>query len=294
MAEETAPPVVDAELVEDESGAALAVAHPQALEAMERAQQDVMISCAKKYPRAELAVIRQRMLSFATIDVETAESCFYTLKRKDKKTNQTKLIQGPSIRLAEIALVCYQNIRAGSRVIANDGKKITSQGICFDAENNVLIAVEESRSILYSTGRPYSEDMQIVTGRANNAIARRNAILEVIPRVLTNHVYERAKEVAVGDATSLSVHRDKVLARFKQMGVSEDQILRLLEKESVEAIDLAALEQLIGLGSSLKDGVMTIEEAFAVEPDGEQTSGPKPKLVDRLKARAAKKKETTK
>lgn len=285
------PAVVDAEPVEEEStGAALAVAHPAALEAMERAAQDSMVATAKKYPRAELAKIRDRMVSFATIDVETAESCFYTLKRKDRKTNQTKLIQGPSIRLAEIALVCYQNIRAGSRVIANDGRKITSQGICFDAENNVLIQVEESRSIVTTAGRTYSEDMQIVTGRANNAIARRNAILEVIPRVLTQHVYERAKEVAVGDAKSLSVQRDKVLARFKQLGVAEDQILRVLGKESVESIDLDGLEQLIGLGTSLKDGLITIEEAFAVETEEEATSGPKQKLVDRLKARAAKKK----
>lgn len=288
-------PVIDAEPVEEESQAALAVAHPAALEAMERAQQDVMIQTAKRYPRPKLQNIRERMVEFATVDAETAEACFYTLKRKNKQGKET-LIQGPSIRLAEIALVCYQNIRAGSRVIANDGKKITSQGICFDAENNVMIAVEESRSILYSkSNRPFSEDMQIVTGRANNSIARRNAILEVIPRVLTNAVYEIAKQHAVGDAKSLEDHRAKVLKRFAQMGVSIHQILHVLGREMVEMIDLDDLQILIGLGTSIKDGLLTIDEAFAAEAPGEEeTSAPKQKLAERLRAAREKTKEAPK
>lgn len=300
--DETPPPVVEAELVEEES-AALAVAHPQALEAMERAQQDAMVATAKRWPRPELKVIRDRMMSFATIDEETAESCFYTLKRKDKKTGKEKLIQGPSVRLAQIAVTCYGNIRAGSRMIANDGRKVTSQGICFDAENNVLIAVEESRGIIGSSGRVFSEDMQLMAARAASAIARRNAVLECIPRVLTNPVYEAARKVAVGTAKTLETRRQSVLGRFGAMGVTRDQILRLLEKESIESIDLEALELLIGLGSAIRDGVTTVDEVFATPAETEEEASARKTTLRDLARRAnevneakgrAKKPEATK
>jgi hypothetical protein len=105
---------------------------PGALELIQRAEIDMQIATAKRYPR-DLSKVKKRMLDFATLDEETAESCFYTLPR-DGKT-----IQGPSVRLAEIAVACYQNIRVASRVIANDGRVITAQAACLDLENNTLV-----------------------------------------------------------------------------------------------------------------------------------------------------------
>lgn len=283
------PEVVEAELVEEEAeSAALVALQPAALEALERAQQDVMIATAKRWPRPELKAIRDRMLSDATMDEETAESMFYTLRRKDRKTGKEKLIQGPSVRLAQIALTCYKNLRAASRVIANDGKKITSQGICFDAENNILVSVEESRSILYSSGRTFSEDMQVVTGRAANAIARRNAIFEVIPRALVNPVYEAARKAAVGNEKTLEQRRQSVLGRLGAMGVTREQALGLVEKENVESIGLEDLEILIGAGSSLKDGLSTVDELF--RPAEDEAAAKERKLTLRERARLAKEK----
>lgn len=274
-------PPIEAEFVEEESSA-LTVAAPAALEAMERAQVDVMIEAAVRKPRGELQRIRQKMLSFATIDEETAESCFYTLKRRDKETGKDKLIQGPSVRLSEIALVCYGNIRAGARVISNDGKKVVAQGVCFDVENNVLVTTETARRITSKMGRTFSEDMQIVTSNAACAIARRNAVFEVIPRALVNSVFEEVKKAATGGASTVSVKREKILKRFNGMGVSHAQILGVLEKETVESIGVEELELLIGLGTAIKDGTMTIDEAFAQPAEDEPE---RPPLRERLAAR---------
>jgi hypothetical protein len=261
---------------------------PQALELIQRAEIDMQISTAKKYGRPELVKIRQKMLSFATIDEETAEGCFYTLRRKDPQTQETKLIQGPSVRLAEIAVACYGNLRAASRVIANDGKKITSQGVCHDLETNVLISVEVGRRITSKNGRTYSEDMQIMTGNAANSIAFRNAVFKVIPLALIKPVYEHAKKVAVGDATTLSVKRDKMLKRLAAMGAETARVLATLGRQSVESIDLEDLANLVGLGTSIKDGDMTIEEAFPApspEQPAEKPSEPPAAGSQRLSAR---------
>src|SRR5689334_11587126 len=84
---------------------------PSAMEAIQRAEIDVQIATAKRYPR-QLSLVKSHMMSFATLDQETAEACFYNLPRGGKN------IQGPSVRLAEIAVSCYGNLRAGSRILS--------------------------------------------------------------------------------------------------------------------------------------------------------------------------------
>ena len=52
------------------------IIEPTALESLERASVDLQISTARRYPR-KLAIVKDRMLSLATLDEETAASCFY-------------------------------------------------------------------------------------------------------------------------------------------------------------------------------------------------------------------------
>src|ERR1700759_614780 len=81
------------------------------MEQIERAQIDMQIATAKRYPRVRSKVI-ENMIAFATMNEDTAAACFWTLPRGGKT------LQGPGIRLAEIALSCYQNLRAGSRIVS--------------------------------------------------------------------------------------------------------------------------------------------------------------------------------
>lgn len=261
-------PVIDAELVEEESTAAITVVQPHALGVLEKAQQDAMVAFAVEHPRPEVAKIRQKILSYATFDAEAAASCFYVLSRRGKDGKQVK-IEGPSVRLAELASQCYRHVRSGSYIIDNDGKKITARGWAYDAENNVYVQTETARRITTRAGKTFSDDMQIVTGNACCAIARRNAVFGVVPRMLVDSVYDECKRVAVGTSETLEARRADVLARFGKMGVSKMQILRLLERDTEEAIDLEALEFLIGVGTAIKEKIVTIGEAFAAVESGE-------------------------
>lgn len=235
----------------------LELIQPTALESIERANVDMQISTAKKYPRS-LSMVKGRMMDLATLDQETAESCFYKLNR------QGKSIEGPSIRLAEIAASSFGNIRYGARVISNDGKKITAQGFSHDLETNVYCAVEISRRITKADGQAYSEDMQVVTGNAACAIALRNAMFKVVPFALVKPIYEAAKQAAVGDIKTLAERRTRMLKQFAAMGIDEKRICATLEKAGIEEIGLTELETLIGLYNAVKDGEQKIDEAFPV------------------------------
>lgn len=250
-----------------------------ALASIERAQVDVQIATARKYPRT-LSKVKERMLSFATLDEETASSCFYTLPAR--RGGDDKPIQGPSVRMAEIALASYQHVKAGSRIINDDGKFLTAQAVVHDLENNVAVSIEVRRRVTSKSGARYSDDMIAVTGNAACSIALRNAVFRVVPRALITPVYEAAKRVAVGDVKSLTTKRAQIIARLKQMGAKDAAILTAVGADKVEDIDLAKLEVLIGLGTAIKDGEITLETAFpgaAPKEEGKPIFKDEPKTV---------------
>ena len=237
----------------------LEVIQAGALEAMERASIDVQISTAKKYPRT-LSVVKAQMLSFATLDVETAAGCFFTLPAR--KGGDGKPIQGPSIRMAEIALSSFQNIRAGARKIGDDGKTVTVQGVCHDLQNNVCVSVEVQRRVITKDGRRYSDDMVNMTCNAACSIALRNATFRVVPLALVKPIYEAAKRVAVGDAKTLVTRRADAVAHFTKLGVEKARVFAAVGVKALEDVGLEHLEILIGYANAIRDGEASIDETF--------------------------------
>lgn len=251
---------------------------PTALESLQRAEFDVQIATAKRYPR-KLGIVKQDMLSFATLDQETAESCFYTLPRGGKN------IQGPSVRLAEIAVSCFGNLRVGSRVITTvtDGPNphVVIQSVCHDLEKNVAVTMEKRRRITKKKSKDFIDEDDInLACNAGAAIAFRDAVFKVVPLALVKPVYEQAKMVAIGDAKTLVDRRSRMIETFGKMGVTKDMILSKLEKKTLDDVDLADIGTLIGLHTALKDGDTTIEEIFSppkvAKPVFEE---PKPQFV---------------
>jgi hypothetical protein len=227
-----------------------------------RAELDTQITTAKAYPRNQIKFV-ESAIELATLDQETAESCFYCLVRNGKDGKSE--IKGPSIRLAEIAASCWGNIHAATRIVENNGKFITAQGVAWDLEKNVKMSAEVKRKITTKDGRTYSEDMQGVTGNAAAAIALRNAILKVVPRALIDRVYEAAVKFAVGDQKKIETKRKEIFDRFSKMGIETQRILSFYGKASIDEFDISDLGELIGIGTSIKDGLLKIDRAFSME-----------------------------
>lgn len=242
-----------------------------ALEAINRSEIDMQISTAKRYPRS-LATFKKRATELATIDEETAESMFYSLKREGKT------IEGASVRLAEVIGCTWQNIRYDADIVAIDDKFVTAMGTCIDLENNVAARVRVKRRITDRNGRRYRDDMIGVTSNAAISIALRNAIFKVVPFALVKDVYRAAVETAVGNAETLSVRREKAVAWFAKAGASVDQVLRLLNRAGVEEITLDDLRTLTGLKTAIKDGETTVDAAFMEATSAERTDSLNAKL----------------
>jgi hypothetical protein len=241
--------------VETKEETQLQVITQDSLSLITKAEIDVQISTAKAFPRS-LKMFQDRAMSMATLSEEIAASCAYALPRGGKS------LDGPSVRLAEIVCSAYGNIRSGARVIANDGKTITAQGICHDLETNNCVTVEVKRKITDKLGKTFNEDMQVVTGNAACAIAYRNAVFKVVPGALVQDVYEKAKEVARGTAETLVKRREKAVNYFRELGVKDNQMCEVLGVKKIEDIDLDKLSVLTGMRSAIKNGETTIKDLF--------------------------------
>lgn len=229
------------------------------IEAIERANIDIQIATAKKYPRS-LARVKNDILSTATLDEETAESCFYVLPARGSEGG--KPIQGASVRLAEIAVSCFGNIKAGARIISNDGNFVTAQGICHDVEKNVSVSVEVRRSIKGKNGKTYSDNMIQVTSQAACAIAYRNAVFKVVPLALVKPALDKAMQLAKGDIKSLSERRGIMVDKFAKLGITKEKLAERVGKQSIDEITLDDLQTLTGCYNALKDGEAAVDDIF--------------------------------
>ena len=194
--------------------------------------------------------------TIATLDNSTAEDCFYALRR------QGTLIEGVSVRLAEIIAGAWGNMRVQTRIIGNDGKTITAQGVCHDLETNLAVSVEVKRRITDKSGKTYSEDMQVTTGNAASAIAFRNAVLKVVPKAVTKRVIDEIKQVALGKAIDLETRRQNMIAYFGKLGVSQTDILTYCGVKRIEEITSEMVFELSGLKNAIKEGTTTVAETF--------------------------------
>lgn len=248
------------------------VVSPEVVYQQDKAAIDVQIATAKHYPR-NMKRATDNALAIATMDKQTAETCTYAVPRGGKK------ITGPSVHLAKILAQVWGNLRVEAKVVDIGTSQLTSEAVCFDLETNLAIKTQVKRSIMQHemkevggkwqrTGKMIrmTEDMITVTGNAANSIALRNAILSVIPRAVVDKVYNAAKQTITGDVsdeTKLIARRKQVIDALKDTySVTEEEILKAIGKASINHIDADDLVILIGVGTAIKDGDTTVEQAF--------------------------------
>lgn len=258
------------------------------LQAINRSEIDMQVSTAKQYPR-NLPDVLNKIATYATMDTETAEDCFYALRRNG--ANGGQLIEGLSVRMAEIIASAWGNLRVQTRIIGNDGKTITAQGVCHDLETNMAVSVEVKRRITNKDGKTFSEDMQVVTGNAASAIAFRNAVLKVVPKAVTKKVISEVKEVAMGKAIDLVTSRQNCLSNYAKIGVTDKMIFEYFGISKIEEIDKEMIFELKATWNAIKEGTTTVQESF-IAPIEERRQAEEAKLKEvEVKKRGIKKEE---
>ena len=258
------------------------------IDAVERANVDSQVATAKQYPR-DLSRSVNNSIAMATMDAATAQSCGYALPRGGKP------ITGPSVHLAKLIVSNWGNMRAEAKVVQITDKQVISRGTCWDLENNVATAFEVRRSIIGKGGKRFSDDMITVTGNAANSIAYRNAVFSVIPKAIIDKVYQAAQHYITGDLSDeekLVARRKKCIDFFKsEYGITEDEVVMLCGKQTVNQIKADQIALLLGITQSLKDGDTTVEDLMKPYRAEENKKTILAKATEAARADASKKED---
>lgn len=247
------------------------------LEVMERVQYDMQIATAKKYPR-DIVQVHKNILNYIENNPEDAKQCFFVLpKGKDKETGKPLFIEGPSVRLAELILTEYGNMRVATRVLEADEKTISAQAVVQDLEKNNAATKVYKRSIVGSNGNKYPQHLIMTTGNAAAAIAKRDAIFDVISKIFLKEAYEKAKDVAASGNVPERI--EKAFASFAGAGVPEDKLLAKLGKKSKADLDKEDLGKLIGFFNAIKDGALKVADFVKDDPKPSAKADKKAEVV---------------
>jgi hypothetical protein len=296
-------PMVPELINEDEEAHQLTPLEPTAIEAQTRAEVDVAIATARRFPRS-IQKSLNRIKDMALSSPEVAESCFYALPPRgagqdtvDKKyvaaqslqsgfsERKNKPIIGPSTRLAEIVRAAWGNIRVVSRVTQVGERHLTVQSVCQDMETNNTYGSEIRRQIWGSRGR-YSENMIATVAAAAIKIAERNATFAVVPRAIWDHIYTGCRKLATGEGKSIEQSRKNAMDWAKSIGVTEQEVFFLLDVKGLADIGLDQLEELFGIRTSLSEGLTTVDEVFRPHKHEEAATTKTQALAQKIKDKA--------
>ena len=246
-----------------ESGSGdIQVIMPSALEALQRAEVDIAIATAKKYPR-DIAHAIKTAKELALRNAKIAATCNYALPRGGKK------LVGPSVHFARIVNYAWRNSTAVSRVIGCDRANAHLQGVFHDLESNVRVGFEMDWPVQpphTDTVARWNDQMNLAK-RAGAAVALRTAIFNVIPLVLFEDIAEEAKRVALGGGKTFAEQRSNAISVCKELGITQPMIYRALEVGGLESINTDHLIWLHAALQSIRDGTLTREEIFGAKAE---------------------------
>jgi hypothetical protein len=241
------------------------IANEELTIAIAKSELEVMYDNARKQPRNIPSFIEQAIF-LATYSEEIAASCIFSLPRKMKNEETGKYeqtyIKGKSIRLAEIILSVYKNIKVEVRNATITTKSATAIATITDLENNTITSDMGEANIHGS----HNDAAKLATAAARS-IALRNAIFRLIPGAFSDVIYAKAVEHAVGNQKTFPERRKSVFERLTKLGISQNKIFTYYNKTAIEEFTPELIEEIIGIGSSIKQGELKIDKAFIKEKE---------------------------
>lgn len=243
--------------------------------AVVKAELDTQITTARAFPRSVQTAIND-INQLATMNEQMAGECVYALPRAGKP------LRGPSIRLAEIIAQCWGNCVSKTRIVSVDriSRTVTAEGIFHDLQTNSITEAQHTRRISTKEGRLFTDDMIAVTCNAAQSIARRNAILAGVPKVIWSQAFQQCEHVIAGDVTTLASKRESAVKAFAAFGLKPEQVFQVLDVKGEQDIGIDELVTLRSLYSSVKNGELTVEEILAAKVPAQPATPATRKTLD--------------
>lgn len=263
-------PIATSDEYVDGGGEIIQATEVTAIEAMTRAETDVQIVTAKRFPRS-IDRFMSMTKALATRNKEVAESCFYSKPQGKDKNNKQLYVEGPSIGLANILAYSFGNLLVIARIVREAERTVTAQALAWDLESNNRAGLEVVGTIWGYKGR-YSDDMIKTACQRAISIARRNAIFAVVPKPFWQPVYLECRGVASGRGEPFEKRIAQAFSWLASIRVKDAEAFEILQVQGKTDLTEDHLELLTGFRSAIKEGEATIDQVFRPTVQSEQAS----------------------
>ena len=181
------------------------------------------------------------------------------------------MIEGPSIRFAEIVASSFGNLQFAARVVAIEEKVVVAQGVCYDYEKNNSCSIEIRSRITDKHGNRYNDDMIQMTARSACSKALREAVFKIVPRPYWQSALDEAKKASVGTGKTMEKSRADCFDAWKKAGAKDSQVLGFLGKKGIEDVTIDDLVLLRGLWTAMKEEGVGVD--VVLSKDGIASAG---------------------
>ncbi len=248
-----------------------------------------MVFMAKQYPRDEYAAMDR--IKTACSRKALAEVAMYEYPRGGQK------VTGPSIRLAEVLLQSWGNMKCGVIELDNTQGESKAMSYAWDIETNAydekIFSVKHIRDTKQGA-KVLTDNRDIYEKVANEGARRkRSCILAVIPAWVIEEAIEYCEKTLTSNNPEPLIDRlRKLFDKYKQeFGVTKDMIEKFMGYK-VESFTEKDGLKLLKVYNGIKDGAFKKEEYFEFEsPKSEED--PADKEYQKLKESKKGKTEET-
>lgn len=224
------------------------------------AETQAAMIVARMNPRDE-NVAYQRIMR-ACKRKKLAEQAKYVYRRG------TTMVEGPSIRLAEVIAQNWQNLQYGFRELGRSADSSEVEAFCWDLETNVRVTrtltVKHKRDTKSGPKdlKAERDKYEYVASQTQRRV--RACILEVIPGDIVEEAEKQCEKTLRGDDNRPIEDRVRdMITAFSELGVTGEMVEARLQ-HSLKAVTLQQLVELQKIYRSIKDGVAQREEFFQV------------------------------
>jgi hypothetical protein len=239
---------------------------------------DKRIATARSFPRS-VARFKKEAIGLLQEDLETAASAEYA------KPVGNGTVKGASVRLAELAAMCWGNLEIEVSEPIIGEKNVTVMAKAWDLERNYSAPGLATTSILTKNGHRYAPHMVETAALATASKARRNAILAVIPKSYITDLLNAAKEVTSKNQPTLEKRRSDLIEFFaRSYKVQREQIFEFLGVAGIDDITTEHLDEMRAVATAIKEGEPV--EAFFTTKAASKADAVKEKIAER-KAKSA-------
>lgn len=253
------PPVAAAQSVQAQTETAKAVQEIQAA-----------LVIAKKFPRDEHAAYNRIV---AACQRKTfAEQALYAYPRGDE------LVEGPSIRMAELMAQSWGNLSFGVRELEQRNGESLAQAFAWDMETNTRQVKEFTVPHKRFTKRgsyTLTDPRDIYELVANSGARRMRAcILGVIPVDVVDAAVVEVKKTMARDEAPLAERITKMVSAFAQIHVTKEMLEKRLA-HNIEATTAHEIVTMLAVYKSIREGFKKVADYFdtGAPPAGDKAAG---------------------